>query len=532
MDVLREAIYDPETMTVAIAMVDVDGLKVANDTYGHPMGDAVLVRVADELSRGCAIVGRYGGDEFIAVLDGADRAGAEAYRDDILASLRDASLIDPQTGASVPVVVSIGLAIYPEEAGAVDDLIRLSDSAMYAARRRRNDAREQTLARTLGGDRAARMVGELVPLLTSPGAIDDKLRLVAHRLSVGAGYDAVHFILGGARPETRSSSAFARVPAADLDRFNEAQRSELNDKIARLLQDTKRPIIIDELADNDLIAAPMRDGLLAAGFHAVLIAPMLMEDELIGALSVGSKQPGAFSVRDAEFVMAVATQVTAIVQMSRLLERLHRSSARLRRAHEETVLMLASAAEAHDHTTGRHLARVRDISEALAIELGYSPEDAHALGLAATLHDIGKVRVPDSVLGSSSALADAEWALMRQHTLWGAAFLSGQQGFELAAIVARHHHERWDGGGYPDRLSGDDIPEAAQIITVADSLDAMTNDRPYRVGRPVSQAVAEIVRCSGTQFSPRVVDALVGIYGRGDLDFVRDHPHDQARRAA
>jgi HD-GYP domain-containing protein (c-di-GMP phosphodiesterase class II) len=106
---------------------------------------------------------------------------------------------------------------------------------------------------------------------------------------------------------------------------------------------------------------------------------------------------------------------------------------------------------------------------------------------------------------------------MRQHTLWGAAFLAGQQGFELAASVARHHHERWDGGGYPDGIAGEAIPEEAQITTVADSLDAMTNDRPYRAGRPVAQAVAEIVRCSGSQFSPRVVEALVRLYDRREL---------------
>ena len=261
--------------------------------------------------------------------------------------------------------------------------------------------------------------------------------------------------------------------------------------------------------------------LVGAGLHSALIAPMIWENQMIGALSVASKQRNAFTVRDAEFVGAVATQVTAIVRMSSLVEQLQASTSQLQQAHEGTVLMLASAAEAHDHTTGRHLERVRAISEAIARDLGYDDEAVSALGVAATLHDIGKIRVPDSVLGSSNSLAEAEWVLMKQHTLWGAAFLSGQPGFELAASVARHHHERWDGAGYPDGLSLDEIPEAALITTVADSFDAMTNNRPYRRGRPVEDAVREIVACSGTQFSPRVVDALVRLFERGDLDFVR-----------
>ena len=173
---------------------------------------------------------------------------------------------------------------------------------------------------------------------------------------------------------------------------------------------------------------------------------------------------------------------------------------------------MAAAAEAHDDTTGRHLQRVRLVTEALARELGYSDEHVDQVGLAAVLHDIGKVRVPDSVLSSANSLSPDEWVMMKQHTMWGGEFLSGRHGFDLAADVARCHHERWDGGGYPRGLKGEEIPEPAAITSVADSFDAMTNDRPYRQGRPAAEAVKEIVACSGTQFSPRVVDALVSLF--------------------
>ncbi len=528
---MREAIAAAGNGYVAIAMLDVDGLKAANDTYGHPVGDAVLIKVAQKLDRHGAIVGRYGGDEFMVVLPGADRDAAERYRDEVLQALSASDLTDPQSSAPIPVVASIGLAIYPEEAEAVGDLIRLSDSAMYASRRQRSTG-DATLTRPLGGDRAAKMVGEIVPLLTSQGNLSHKMRLVAHRLSVGAGYDGVNFLLADAANAKLASSAFARAPEAGIEAWNRRASRGIPRRLSEVLLRLRRPLIVDDLEADALLGDTERKMLLSIGLRSVLIAPMLWEDELIGLLSIGSKRAGGFSLSDTEFVMAVATQVTAIVRMDTLVDELRSSSARLRRAHTETVLMLAGAAEAHDHTTGRHLQRVRSLAESLGREFGYDESAVQDLGLAAVLHDIGKIRVPDMVLGSSAKLAESEWVLMKHHTIWGSEFLSGQQGFELAAQVARSHHERWDGAGYPEALRGDDIPEAAQITAVADAFDAMTNDRPYRLGRPTGDAVDEIVRCSGAQFSPRVVEALVRLHGRGELEFTPDDPREDAERAA
>ena len=116
---------------------------------------------------------------------------------------------------------------------------------------------------------------------------------------------------------------------------------------------------------------------------------------------------------------------------------------------------------------------------------------------------------------------------MRRHTIWGAEFLRGREGFDLAEIVAHSHHERWDGGGYPAGLKGDEISEAAAITCVADTFDAITNDRPYRAGRTQKEAVVEILSCSGTQFSPRVTAALERLHDRRALPLVADE-EDQA----
>ncbi len=507
----------------AIAMIDVDGLKATNDTYGHQVGDTVLVAVAGALSKDEATVGRYGGDEFVALLPGADRDAAERYRENVLAELAKVDLRDPETGALVPVAVSVGLAVYPTEAGRLEELIRAADSAMYAWRRQRPlGATGRALSRSLGNDRAARMVGEIVPLLTSPGSLSDKLRLVSHRLSVGAGYDAVNFqVFGGASEPPVAENTFARAPEHIVEAWARAQRQAPGVEIRQILERVRRPIIVDDPQDDQRLTSTQRELLGAAGLRSGLVAPMIWRNELIGHLAVASRRKRAFGPSDAEFLMAIATQVTAITRTATLVEELQSASDQLLDAQAETVMLLAAVAETRDHATGLHLQNVRAITEAVALELGYGEEDAAELGLAAVLHDIGKIRVPDLVVSTASELTDEEWELMRQHTVWGAEFLEGRPGFEMAASIARSHHERWDGSGYPIGLSGGDIPVPATIVAVADAFDAMTTDRPYRTARSVATAVREIVACSGQQFSPTVAQALARLHRRRGLSRLR-----------
>jgi PAS domain S-box-containing protein/diguanylate cyclase (GGDEF)-like protein len=504
----------------AVAMIDVNDLKLVNDTFGHQVGDEVLITVADALTGEGVLLGRYGGDEFVAILPGADREAAESYRQDVLASLEDVELQDPDTRARVPVAVSVGFAIYPAEAERIEDLIKLADSAMYAWRRQRPVlSTVRSLSRSLGSDRAAKMVGEIVPLLTSSGDLNDKLRLVAHRLSVGAGYDGVNFAL--IRPgleEPLSLNTFAEMPEQAIEAWNREQHENgWDSKAMRLLAERGRPIIMDDLQGDQRLTDKQRELVRAAGMQSAVVAPMLWRNELVGVLSVASKRKAAFGPRDAQFLMAVAAQVTGIVRMATLVGELQSTSTRLAQAQTETVMMLAAAAEAHDQATGLHLQNVRAITETLARELGYREEDAEELGLAAILHDIGKIRVPDVVLSTAGQLTDPEWELMKQHTVWGGGFLAGRQGFELAATIARSHHERWDGSGYPHGLAGEDIPKAATIVAVADAFDAMTSDRPYRAARSVAAAVREIVACSDSHFNPKVVQALVRLHKRRKL---------------
>jgi diguanylate cyclase (GGDEF)-like protein len=508
-------------MSHAVVMVDVDALKAVNDTYGHQLGDAGLVSVARALERKGVLVGRYGGDEFIAVLPETDWRAAERYCDAALKALAATRLEDPLTGTPLPVMVSLGVATYPEEAETVTDLVALSDSAMYAAKRELpGTARQPNLQASLQDDRAARIISEIVPLLTSPGELDQKLRLVAHRLSIGAAYDAVNFSVFADPPKPPVVvSTFARVPAELIQAWDAEQRRETLEthRVRVALDRTRLPMILDDPWHDERLEPGQRELLRQARLRSALVAPMLWRGDVVGLLAVASKREAAFTPRDAQFLQAVAAQVSAIVRLAMLVNELQGASTRLSDAQMNTVMLLANAAETHDEATGHHLQRVRRLSEQLALRLGRSADEARDLGLAAALHDIGKMRVPDHILSSSAALSPEEWRVMRLHTVWGAEFLRGHSGFELAAAIARSHHERWDGAGYPDGLRGERIPEAALIVTVADSFDAMTSDRPYRQGRSAQESIREIVAERGKQFAPRVVDCLLDLYNEGLL---------------
>ena len=502
----------------ALVMIDVDGMKAVNDTYGHQVGDLLLRAVTEAaMADGRAILGRYGGDEFLAVLPRTTRDAAASYTRHVMQALTFAQLDDPVSGASVPVVASVGLSIYPDDATDVKSLIEIADSDMYAQKRRRKESQATSLAssRGLEDDSAARMIGELVPLLTSTAPLPEKLRLVSHRLSIGTNYDAANIDVWDMQSdELIAQNAFAKASDELIDEWTREQerQQEGPGPIRAQLAETRLPLVMDDLASDDRLSDAQHRILAAVGIRSGISVPMLWDSELVGILSVGSKRLAAFTAQDANFLMTVATQVTAIVRLSTMVEELRSVSERIGEARAETVMMLAASAEAHDRATGDHLQAVRGLAEAIAVEMGYGRADAEELGLAAALHDIGKVAVAESVLNHAGSLTGEQWAIMREHTVRGAEFLSRHTSFFVAAIVARHHHERWDGTGYPDGLRGAEIPEAAAIVTVADSFDAMTTDRPYRKARSIDEAIEEIIAGRGTQFSPRVVDALLRLH--------------------
>jgi ribonuclease P protein subunit RPR2 len=183
----------------------------------------------------------------------------------------------------------------------------------------------------------------------------------------------------------------------------------------------------------------------------------------------------------------------------------------LRRSYKATVQALSNAVEARDAYTGKHAERVTAYGLELTRVIGMSLEDTPEVEFGFLLHDIGKVAIPDAILYKPDTLTHSERALMAQHPVIGAEIVRGIEFLAGAIPVVRSHHEHWDGRGYPDGLSGEDIPLAARVFAVADVLDALTTDRPYRPASPLSVARAMITDESGRQFDPQMVDAFTAI---------------------
>ena len=252
----------------------------------------------------------------------------------------------------------------------------------------------------------------------------------------------------------------------------------------------------------------------AAGFHtrAILTVPLRVRGAVIGVLQllnpVGRER---FTEEDLQRMTLFAGLLAPPLQNARLYEAQERQFLKM-------VTALAETLEKKDPYTGNHVRRVVSYSMLLGAELGLGRGQLKELWLAATLHDIGKIGVPDRILGKPAALDAEETELMKKHTVFGSEIVSHLANPSVLVGV-RNHHERIDGRGYPDGLRDDELPQFARIIAVADTFDAMTTNRPYRAELPHERAAAEIVDAAGTQFCPLVVAAFRTLFDAG-----RFHP--------
>lgn len=245
-------------------------------------------------------------------------------------------------------------------------------------------------------------------------------------------------------------------------------------------------------------------------FDSIISAPLLAKDRAIGVLNfAANKAEKIFTQEEADLVYTMAGQVASAIENARLYRKLKESYDRISEAYLLTVKALTLAIDAKDHYTYGHSQRVAHYSLAIAREMNYSDVELARLERACYLHDVGKIGIPESILNKPEALTFEEFEVMKSHPDKGAEILKDIPFLNRVMGIIRHHHERFDGGGYSGGLSGDDIPLSSRIMAVADTFDAMTSDRPYRKGRTQTEAFDEVRRCSGSQFDPKVVDAFV-----------------------
>jgi putative two-component system response regulator len=222
-----------------------------------------------------------------------------------------------------------------------------------------------------------------------------------------------------------------------------------------------------------------------------------------------------------EYLIKPVTREELLVSVRSRLERSHQIRlAQLQQAYEASLTVLANAIDVRDPYTRGHVERVTAYANELALRLGCNPRNQEQIRFGAILHDIGKIIIQEKTLLKAGSLNKEEWNEIRKHPVTGSEMIKDIPYLAPAIPIIRHHHERWDGMGYPDRLAGESIPLGARIIAVTDSFDAMTIDRPYRKGFDLQHASQEIITLKGSQYDPAVVDAFQTAWGEGTLQAI------------
>jgi len=258
-----------------------------------------------------------------------------------------------------------------------------------------------------------------------------------------------------------------------------------------------------------------RDGrsVIISGIRAAMCVPLEVGNKVVGALYLDTTgKPGKFSPQDLQVLNAIAKQAGIALQRAQLL-------AQLERAYLSTVRVMIATVEAKDEYTRGHSERVTAYCMKLADFIGIRGERLKVLRLAALLHDIGKIGIPDSILKKPALLTNEEFSVIKRHPEVGYRIIKNidsEYADEIAQIV-RHHHERYDGKGYPDGVAGDDIHIFARIIAVCDTYDAMTSRRPYRAPLSQDMVLRELRKGAGTQFDPRIAQLMIRLLESGEI---------------
>lgn len=231
----------------------------------------------------------------------------------------------------------------------------------------------------------------------------------------------------------------------------------------------------------------------------------------VTSLGEERNEADAFNAGAVDFLVKPVSPVVVRARVRTHLSLVRAS--RLEVSYRDAISMLGTAGHYNDSDTGVHIWRMAAYARELARAIGWPVEDLRLIELAAPMHDTGKIGIPDAILKKPGPLDADEWVIMRTHTTIGHGILSRSNApvFRLAAEIALRHHEKWDGSGYPDGLSGEAIPESARIVAIADVFDALTMKRPYKDPWPIDKVVSKIIEEAGRHFDPRLVNVFSSI---------------------
>ncbi len=283
---------------------------------------------------------------------------------------------------------------------------------------------------------------------------------------------------------------------------------DMGEGVAGWVAQNDQPLLIEDVSKDDRFSKKI-DETLTQKTKSLICVPLKVKERTIGVMEVMNKRGDkTFTERDMVLFKPLSAQAAVAIERAKLYEDLEDM-------YISTVKSLAAAIDAKDPYTRGHSERVTRFSVLIAKELGLDDKTQRNVQLCGLLHDVGKIGVPISVLRKKDKLTDEDWKHIRRHPVLGAEIVSPIAQLKELIPNIRHHHERYDGKGYPDKLKGEDIPLISRILAVADTFDALTSERPYRSGLADKAALEEMEVVKGTQLDPACVEAFLAGYRKG-----------------
>lgn len=309
----------------------------------------------------------------------------------------------------------------------------------------------------------------------------------------------------------------------DLPYFTRLQKNNCNldfapntlDGYTELIQAVRseRKLRMENNLENTEFAEFEVDKVPGTKLRNTLAMPLKTPDKLLGIIQVANKlNQGKYSSEDIDLLNILSSQLAFVIQNADLFSN-------LQKAYIDTLSALTGAIDAKDSYTRGHSERVTELSIKLAEECNVPSSEIENIKLGGLLHDIGKIGIPEAVLNKPGRLNDEEFNIIKSHPDLGLHILGKVEFLEHIVPIIRHHHERYDGKGYPGGLKGDNIPLLARIVSVVDTFDAMTTNRPYRKALTIEESLVEIDRCSGSQFDPDIAAKFIKMVRRDGIHF-------------
>ena len=497
------------SLPLSLLMIDIDHFKVLNDTYGHPVGDQILVE-ASRLIRATVRAGdtvvRYGGDEIVVILPLTGMEETHRVAERLLDTFR--VQIFCQGIHNLRATISIGAATGMGSQQSAEQILMRADQALYRAKQ----------------------LGRNMLCLSAPDS-------TAQFIAVG---NMVPVPIANRNRSSDADKGKGRILVVDDD-------PEICRMICTLMEREHYSVVVALNADEARMTAEKEHGQIDVAFVDLRLADQngldllkqlrLIDDTIICIMMTGfatvNNTTEAMRLGAVDFIEKPisATQLTSSVERAmqyrqflrenRLYQRhleqmltehsgaLSKALGQITESYRSAVEAMAAMFEAHENKAGEHCKRVSLMAQVIAREMQMSPEEIEMIGHGGLLHDIGKIGVPDAILMKQGPLTEEEWNIVKSHPQIGYEIVRRCPALEKAAAIILEHHEHFDGSGYPRGLKGEAICLEARIFAVADTYDAIRSNRPYSVPRSAEEATGEIVRNRGILFDPGVVDAFL-----------------------